>query len=89
MTNYVDNDFDKVYLDDGQSLDVMGIGDVIIKQPISYVWKLQKVKYIPQLKKNLISVGQLNDSGHSISFRDGDVASDVAAIAAGNDDASL
>ena len=33
MTNYVDNDFDKVYLADGQSLDVMGISDVSIKQP--------------------------------------------------------
>ena len=31
MTNYVDNDFGKIYLVDGQSLDVMGIGDVSIK----------------------------------------------------------
>ena len=72
MTNYVDNDFRKVYLADGQSLDVMGISDVSIKQPNSSVWKLQKVRYIPQLKKNLISVGQLDDNGHSISFRDGE-----------------
>ena len=47
MTNYVDNDFDKVYLADGQSLDVMDIGDVSIKQPNGSVWKLQKVRYIP------------------------------------------
>ena len=33
MTNYVDNDFGKIYLTDGKSLDVMGIGDVSIKQP--------------------------------------------------------
>ena len=32
MTNYVDNDFSKVYLTDGQSTDVMDIGDVSIKQ---------------------------------------------------------
>ena len=57
MTNYVDNDFSKVYLAVGQSLDVVTIGDVSIKQPNSSVWKLQKVRYIPQLKKNLISVG--------------------------------
>ena len=69
MTNYVDNDFGKVYLVDGQSLDVVGIEDICIKQPNDSVWKLQKVRYIPQLKKNLISVGQLDDSGHSISFR--------------------
>ena len=57
MTYYVSNDFDKVYLADGQSLDVMGIRDVSIKQPNDFVWKLQKVRYIPQLKKNMISVG--------------------------------
>ena len=33
MINYVDSDFGKVYLADGQSLDTMGIGDVSIKQP--------------------------------------------------------
>ena len=31
ITNYVDSDFDKVYLVDGQSLDVMSIGDISIK----------------------------------------------------------
>ena len=30
MTNYVDNDFGKVYLADEQSLDVMGIGDMML-----------------------------------------------------------
>ena len=59
MTNYVDNDFDKVYLADGQSLDVVNICDISIKQPNSSVWKLQKVRYISQLKKNLISVGMI------------------------------
>ena len=37
MTNYVDNDFHKVYLVDGQSLDVVGISDVSIKQSNSSV----------------------------------------------------
>ena len=40
ITNYVDNDFGKVYLANGQSLDVMGIRDVSIKQPNGSVWKL-------------------------------------------------
>ena len=57
MTNYVANDFGKVYLADGQSLDVVGIRDVCIKQLNGSVWKLQKVRYISQLKKNLIFVG--------------------------------
>ena len=56
MTNYVANDFSEIYLADRQSLDIIGIGDVSIKQPNSFVWKLQKIRYIPQLKKNLIFV---------------------------------
>ena len=48
----------------------MGIEDVSIKQPNYSVWKLQKVGYFSQLKKNLIYVGQLDNNGHSIRFRD-------------------
>ena len=40
MTNYVANDLGKIYFADGQSLDVMGIRDVSIKQPNGSVWKL-------------------------------------------------
>jgi hypothetical protein len=36
-----------------------------------FVWKLQKVRHVPELEKNLISVGQLNDERHSINFHDG------------------
>ena len=72
MTNYVDNDFDKVYLADGQSLDVTCTGDISIKQPNGFVWKLQKVRYILQLKNNLIFVGQLDNSGHYVIFKGGE-----------------
>ena len=91
MINYVNNDFGKVYLVGGQSLDVMDIGDVRIKQPNGSIWKLQKVRYIPQLKKNLISVGRLDDSGHSISFRDGEwkVTKSSIVIARGNKRSTL
>ena len=68
MTNYVVNDFNTVYLDDEQSLDVVGLKDVNIKQPNGFIWKLLKVRHISQLKKNLISIGQLDDNGHSVNF---------------------
>ena len=72
MTNYVANDFGKVYLIDEQSLDVVGLRDVSIKQPNDSVWILQKVTHIPRLKKNLIFVDQLDDSGHFESFKNGE-----------------
>jgi hypothetical protein len=71
LENYVAGDFGKVYLADGSALDIVGMGDVRIRVHSDSVWKLQKVKYVPELKKNLISVGQLDEEGHAISFHGG------------------
>jgi hypothetical protein len=57
LKNYVAGDFGKVSLADGTALDVVGLGDVRIRVHSDMVWKLQKVKHIPKLKKNLISMG--------------------------------
>ena len=57
MTNYVANDFSNVYLANGESLNIMGLGDVRMKQPNGSVWILQKVRHISEFKNNLISVG--------------------------------
>ena len=40
MTNYVASDFDKVYLANEESLNIVGLGDVRIKQPNGPVWEL-------------------------------------------------
>ena len=72
MTNYVASDFDKVYLVNGESLNIVGLGDVRIKQPNDSVWILQKVRHIPELKKYLISIGRLDDCDHSIHFGSGE-----------------
>ena len=37
------------------------------------VRELKGVRYVPQLKRNLISVGNLEKSGMVISVRDGDL----------------
>ena len=36
--------------------------------PNRFVWLLEKVRHIPDLRRNLISVGQLDDEGHAILF---------------------
>jgi hypothetical protein len=61
LENYVSGDFGKVYLADGTALDVVGIGHVQIRIHVDSVWKMKKVRHVPELKKNLISVGQLDD----------------------------
>jgi hypothetical protein len=71
LENYVNGDFGKVYLADGTTLDVVGIGNVQIRIHADFVWKLQKVRHVPELEKSLISVGQLDDEGHGIHFHEG------------------
>nr|TKS10928.1 hypothetical protein D5086_0000078330 [Populus alba] len=71
MQNYVGGDHGVVYLADGQPMNIVGIGDVQIKKMNGSIWNLQNVRHVPGLKKKLISVGQLDDSGHSILFAGG------------------
>ena len=68
IQNYVTSDFSKVYLVDGSALDVVGMGDIWIFLPNGSVWLLKKVRHIPNLRRNLIFVGQLDDEGHAILF---------------------
>ena len=63
IQNYVESNFGKVYLADGEALDVVGMGDIRIILPNGSVWLLQKVQYIPDPRRNLISVRQFNDKG--------------------------
>ena len=57
-----------MYLADSSALDVVGMGDVRILLPNGSVWLLENVRHIPDLRKNLISVEQLDDEGHAILF---------------------
>ena len=68
IQNYVAGDFVTMYLADGLALDVVGMGDVWILLPDGSVWLLEKVRHIPDLRRNLIFVGQLDDEEHAILF---------------------
>ena len=48
-----------------------GIGTVHIKIFDVMVRKLKKLRYVPQLKRTLISVGVLKTLGLEVSIRDG------------------
>ena len=50
-----------------------GVGTIRIRMFDGMVRELKGVRYIPQLKRNLISVGTLEASGMVISVRDGDL----------------
>ena len=44
------------------------MGDVNLKMPNGSVWKIHKMRHVPGLMRNLISVGQLDDEGHNVVF---------------------
>lgn len=57
-----------MYLANNKDLVIKGKGDVCIKTPAGNQWTLKDVRYIPSLKKNLISIGQLDSTGYAIEL---------------------
>ncbi|PRQ31091.1 putative RNA-directed DNA polymerase [Rosa chinensis] len=68
LENYTSGNFGKVYLATGDSMDVVGKGDVRIKLSSNATWTLRDVKHIPGHVWNLISVGQLSGRGYGMTF---------------------
>ncbi|GJR94961.1 retrovirus-related pol polyprotein from transposon TNT 1-94 [Tanacetum coccineum] len=61
---------DKVRLADDKTLDIAGVGDVFLKTSFGTSWTLKDVRYIPGLKRRLISVRQLDEEGYHVFFGD-------------------
>ena len=57
-----------MYLADNNDLKIEGKGDVCIKTPAGNHGTLKDVRYISSLKKNLISIGQLDSTGYATKF---------------------
>ena len=57
-------------IDDDHSCKVKGIGTFCIKMFDGMERELKEVRYVPQVKKNHISVGTLKALGHGVSIRD-------------------
>ncbi|KAL2243395.1 UNVERIFIED_CONTAM: Retrovirus-related Pol polyprotein from transposon TNT 1-94 [Sesamum indicum] len=70
MEPYTSGDFGLVYLADNKPLKIVGKGDVRIKSTNGSYWTLHDVRHIPGLKRNLISVGQLDSDGFHTTFGD-------------------
>ena len=66
--NFKSEIFGKVYLADNKALEIEGKGDVYVKTTSGNQWTLKDVRYIPGIKKNLISFGQLDSTGYAAEF---------------------
>jgi hypothetical protein len=56
----------KVKFGDGSTVDIEGIGSIVFDGNSGNQWLLRDVYYIPKLRANLISLGQLAENGHMV-----------------------
>jgi hypothetical protein len=68
--DYVQGDFGQVHLGDDAPCKIVGMGKVKIKQSNGNQWLLKEVRHVPDLRKNLISTGQLVSEGCISIFTD-------------------
>ena len=55
---------------DNEPCPIVGKGKIKIKLPNGNDWILQEVRHVPNLRRNLISVGQLGSEGCVVMFID-------------------
>ncbi|GMJ16120.1 hypothetical protein HRI_005281200 [Hibiscus trionum] len=60
-----------VKLGDDSFVSVQGRGKVKIQTKLTFVQSISDVFYVPNLKTNLLSVGQLQGKGYEVIFKDG------------------
>jgi hypothetical protein len=60
----------KVRFGDGSAMEIMGIRTLMFQCKNGYQWLLLDVYYIPILRSNLISLGQLTETRHIITMDD-------------------
>ena len=56
---------------DDHPCNIKGMGTVCIKMDDGTVQELKEIRYVPQLKRNLISIGALKTLDLVVSIRDG------------------
>ena len=71
ISDFMAKDLGKVYLANDRLLHCRGAGRMNIKTASNVTLELIGVRYVPGLKRNLILVGQLDDAGYAVLFKDG------------------
>ena len=63
--NFCNRETKTVYMGNNQSCCVQGIGDISFKVHDNRIKMLTNVRYVPRLKRNIISLGTLDELGYS------------------------
>ncbi|XP_038895899.1 uncharacterized protein LOC120084070 [Benincasa hispida] len=62
---------DSVYMENNQECEIVGVGLVLLKLSNNKEVLLKGVRHVPKLKRNIISLGMLDDIGYSIHAEKG------------------
>ena len=71
LHNYGAGKYGEVYVADNEPLEITGKGEVHIRTANGTQWKLQEVRHVPGLKRNLISMSQIDSAGYTTVFGGG------------------
>ncbi|XP_019057165.1 PREDICTED: uncharacterized protein LOC109116374, partial [Tarenaya hassleriana] len=69
--NFEELDGGVVYMGNNDALQATGIGSIRLRCHDGTTRILTEVRYVPNLKKNLISLGTLESKGYTVTIRDG------------------
>ena len=69
--NFNQKETGTIYMGNNQSCSVQGIGNIILKLHDNKIRTLTEVRYVPGLKRNLISLGTLDELGFSYKAENG------------------
>jgi len=61
----------RVRFGDGSGVQIEGKGSILFRCRDGSQWLLRDVYYIPKLRSNLVSLGQLTESGYMVVMDDG------------------
>ncbi|KAH9697287.1 hypothetical protein KPL71_023550 [Citrus sinensis] len=73
LLNYHETDGGKVMMGNNAVCKIVGIGNVNLKLHDGTIRELKEVRYVPELKRNLISLGMLDQMGLSIKLESGEL----------------
>ena len=63
----------EIILGDNSTYPIKGVGNVTLQLNQGNTIHLQEVLYVPNLKKNLVSISAMEDKGYKVAFVDGKV----------------
>lgn len=69
--NLVMKDLGSVQMGDDRPCQILGEGSIVLKLEDGSEFQLNNVRYVPGLKRNLISLGTFESAGYTVSLKNG------------------